>query len=79
MNDMKKDTTLRDVLLDAAQKEIRVRLIGPPNTILAEGFVAFVSDEIVGVKHQLKEDVDEFILIHNIIKVQILGESRQTY
>lgn len=79
MSEIERNTTLRNVLLNAAKEEIRIRLIGPPNVILSEGYVDFIGNGIVGMKHQLSEEADEFILICHIIKVQIIGESTQTY
>ncbi len=79
MAEIERNTTLRNVLLKAAKEKIRVRLVGPPNTILSEGFVDFIGNGIVGMKHQVSEEADEFIVTCNIIKVQMIGESSQTY
>ncbi len=79
MPEIERNTTLRNILLKAAEEKLRVRLVGPPQTILAEGFVDYIGNGIVAIKHQLNEEADEFILICNIIKVQFIGESRQTY
>ncbi len=79
MSEIERNTTLRNVLVQASKEKIRVRLIGPPNVILSEGFVDFIGNGIVGMKHQENEDADEFILICHIIKIQMLGDSSQSY
>jgi len=76
MTDFVKDATLRSVLLDAAKSGDRIRFYGPGMMIIAEGRVAFVGEDIVGLKHGDTEDADEFVSIECIIKVQILGEYR---
>ncbi|MFW9908490.1 MAG: hypothetical protein ACFFEF_07935 [Candidatus Thorarchaeota archaeon] len=79
MTEIERNTTLRNVLLKAAQEKTRVRLIGPPNTILSEGFVDFIGNGIVGMKHRISEEPDEFIVISSIIKIQMIGESHQAF
>ncbi len=76
MSDFVKDATLRSVLLDAAKSGDRIRFYGPGMMIIAEGRVAFVGEDIVGLKHGDTEDADEFVSIECIIKVQTLGEYR---
>jgi hypothetical protein len=76
MSDFEKDATLRSVLLDAARSGERMRFYGPGMMIIAEGRVAFVGEDIVGLKHGDTEDADEFVSIECIIKIQTLGEYR---
>ena len=76
MSDFEKDATLRSVLLDAAKSGERMRFYGPGMMIVAEGRIAFVGEDVVGLKHGNTEDADEFISIECIIKVQTLGEYR---
>ena len=76
MSDFEKDATLRSVLIDAAKSGDRMRFYGPGMMIVAEGRIAFVGEDVVGVKHGDTEDADEFVCIECIIKVQILGEYR---
>lgn len=76
MSDFVKDATLRSVLLDAAKSGERMRFYGPGMMIIAEGRVAFVGEDIVGLKHGDTEDADEFVSIECIIKVQTLSEYR---
>jgi hypothetical protein len=77
MSEFKKDTTLRSVLLEAAKSGERMRFYGPGMMIVAEGQIAFVGEDVVGLKHGRTEDADEFVCIECIIKIQILGEYRQ--
>ena len=76
MSEFEKDATLRSVLLDAAKSGERLRFYGPGMMIVAEGCVAFVGVDVVGLRHGDTEDADEYVSIECIIKVQILGESR---
>ena len=76
MSDFEKDATLRSVLLDAAKSGARLRFFGPGMMIVAEGCVAFVGEDVVGLKHGETNDADEFVCIECIIKVQTLGEYR---
>ena len=76
MSDFEKDATLRSVLLDAAKSGERIRFYGPGMMIVAEGRVAFVGEDVVGIRHGDTEDADEFVSLECIIKVQILGEYR---
>jgi len=76
MSDFEKDATLRSVLLDAAKSGETMRFYGPGMMIVAEGQIAFVGKDVVGLKHGKAEDVDEFVCIECIIKVQTLGEYR---
>jgi hypothetical protein len=76
MSEFEKDATLRSVLLDAAKSGERLRFYGPGMMIIAEGRIAFVGEDVVGLKHGDTEDADEFVCIESIIKVQILGEYR---
>ncbi|MGD9397937.1 MAG: hypothetical protein PVJ05_15980 [Candidatus Thorarchaeota archaeon] len=76
MSDFEKDATLLSVLLDAAKSEERIRFYGPGMMIVAEGRVAFVGEDVVGIRHGETKDADEFVSLECIIKVQILGEYR---
>jgi hypothetical protein len=76
MSEFEKDATLRSVLLDAAKSGERMRFYGPGMMIIAEGRVAFVGEDVVGLKHGDTEDADEFVSIECIIKVQTLSEYR---
>ncbi|MFX1605076.1 MAG: hypothetical protein ACFFDD_04150 [Promethearchaeota archaeon] len=67
---------MRSVLLDAAKSGERMRFFGPGMMIVAEGRIAFVGKDIVGLKHGDTEDADEFVSLDCIIKVQTLGEYR---
>jgi hypothetical protein len=77
MSEFKKDATLRSVLLEAAKSGERMRFYGPGMMIVAEGQIAFVGEDVVGLKHGRTEDADEFVCIECIIKIQVLGEYRQ--
>ncbi|MFX1483664.1 MAG: hypothetical protein ACFFCP_10830 [Promethearchaeota archaeon] len=77
MSDSERDATLRSILRDAAKSGDRLRFYGHGMMIIAEGSVAFVGKDVVGLKHGKTEEADEFISIECIIKVQILGEYRQ--
>jgi len=79
MSEIERNTTLRNILVKAAHEKVRVRLIGPPNVILSEGFVAYIGNGIVAMKHQISEEADEFILMGNIIKLQYVGDSAQSF
>jgi len=74
MSDIERDSTLKDILLEAAKAGDRLRFYGPGMMIIAEGRVAFVGEDVVGIRHGQTEDADEFVSIECIIKVQILGE-----
>ncbi|MFW9975121.1 MAG: hypothetical protein ACFFDQ_07655 [Candidatus Thorarchaeota archaeon] len=76
MSDFEKVATLRSVLLDAAKSGERMRFYGPGMMIVAEGLIAFVGEDVVGIKHSKTENADEFVCIECIIKVQTLGEYR---
>ncbi len=76
MSELEKDATLRSVLLEAAKKGDRLRFFGPGMMIVAEGRVAFVGEDIVGLKHGETKDADEYIFIECVIKIQIIGEYR---
>lgn len=76
MSDFEKDATLRSILLEAAKSGERMRFYGPGMMIVAEGQIAFVGEDVVGLKHGKTEEADEFVCIECIIKVQILGEYR---
>ncbi len=74
MSGVQNDATLTSILLEAAEQGTRVRFYGANMVILAEGFVAFVGNGIVGIKHQSKETADEFVMVGSIIKIQYLAE-----
>jgi hypothetical protein len=76
MSDFEKETTLRSVLIDAAKSGERMRFYGPGMMIIAEGRIAFVGEDVVGIKHGDTDDADEFVTLECIIKIQILGEYR---
>ncbi|MHA1136264.1 MAG: hypothetical protein ACTSSE_07240 [Candidatus Thorarchaeota archaeon] len=76
MSKLEKDATLRSVLLEVAKKGDRLRFFGPGMMIVAEGRVAFVGEDIVGLKHGDTEDADEYVCIECVIKIQIIGEYR---
>jgi hypothetical protein len=76
MSEFEKDTNLRNVLLEAAKSGERLRFYGPGMMIVAEGRVAYVGEDIVGLKHGDTEDADEYVSIECVIKVQIIGEYR---
>ena len=76
MSKFERDSTLRSVLLEAAESGERFRFYGAGMIILAEGIVAFVGDDIVGIRHYDKEKADEFVVMDCITKVQVLGEYR---
>lgn len=76
MSDFEKDATLRSVLLDAAKSGERLRFYGTGMMIVAEGRVAFVGEDVVGLRHGETKDVDEYVCIECIIKIQTLGEYR---
>jgi hypothetical protein len=44
--------------------------------IVAEGRIAFVGEDVVGIRHGDTKDADEFVCIECIIKIQFLGEYR---
>ena len=76
MTELEKDATLRSVLLEAAKKGERLRFYGPGMMIVAEGRVAFVGEDIVGLKHGDTKDADVYVCIECVIKIQIVGEYR---
>ncbi|MFW9913489.1 MAG: hypothetical protein ACFFEU_13510 [Candidatus Thorarchaeota archaeon] len=76
MSDFERDSTLRTILIEAAKSGDRLRFYSHGMIILAEGIVDFVGDDIVGIRHQDKDQADEFVLIECITKVQVLGEYR---
>jgi hypothetical protein len=76
MSEQKKDTTLRSVLLEAAKSGDRLRFFGPGMIIVAEGCVAFVGEDVVGLKHGNTDDAEEYVCIECVIKVQRIGDYR---
>ena len=76
MSEFEKETTLRSILLEAAKKEEHLRFFGPGMMIVAEGRIAFVGEDVIGLKHGDTEDADEFINIECVIKIQLIGEYR---
>ena len=76
MSKLEKDASLRSVLLEVAKKGDRLRFFGPGMMIVAEGRVAFVGEDIVGLKHGDTEDADEYVCIECVIKIQHIGEYR---
>ncbi len=76
MSEFESEANLRSILLEAAKNDDRLRFFGPGMMIVAEGRVAFVGEDIVGLKHGDTEDADEYVSIECIIKIQILGDYR---
>jgi hypothetical protein len=76
MSKFEKEATLRSILLEAAKSEERLRFFGPGMMIVAEGRVAFVGEDVVGIRHGESDDADEYVNLECIIKVQILGDYR---
>jgi len=76
MSEFENEATLRSVLLDAAKKGERLRFYGPGMMIVAEGRVAFVGKDVVGLRHGDTDDADEYICIECVIKIQLIGEYR---
>jgi hypothetical protein len=74
MSGFHSDATLRSILLEAAESGTRVRFYGANMVILAEGFVAFVGNGIVGIRHHSKEGADEFLTLASVVKIQYLAE-----
>jgi len=76
MSEFENEATLRSVLLDAAKKGERLRFYGPGMMIVAEGRVAFVGKDVVGLRHGDTDDADEYVSIECVIKIQLIGEYR---
>jgi len=76
MSEFENEATLRSVLLDAAKKNERLRFYGPGMMIVAEGRVAFVGKDVVGLRHGETDDADEYVCIECVIKIQLIGEYR---
>lgn len=76
MSDFEKDASMKSILLEAAKSEQRMRFYGPGMMIVAEGLVAFVGKDAVGIRHGKEEEPDEFISLECIIKIQAIGEYR---
>ncbi|MFW9843493.1 MAG: hypothetical protein ACFFEV_02840 [Candidatus Thorarchaeota archaeon] len=76
MSEFENEATLRSVLLDAAKNGERLRFFGPGMMIVAEGRVAFVGKDVVGLRHGDTEDADEYVCIECVIKIQLIGEYR---
>ena len=76
MSELEKETTLRSILLEAAKSGERLRFFGPGMMIVAEGRVAFVGEDIVGLRHGETDDADEYVSIECVIKIQVIGEYR---
>ena len=74
MSKLEKETSLRSVLLEAAKSGERFRFFGPGMMIVAEGKIAFVGADIVGISHGDTGDADEYVSLECIIKIQIIGE-----
>ncbi len=74
MSKFEKDADLRSVLLDAAKSGERFRFFGPGMMIVAEGRIAFVGTDIVGISHGDTGEADEYVTLTCIIKIQIIGE-----
>jgi len=67
MSELQKDAPLRSVLLEAAKKGERLRFFGPGMMIVAEGRVAFVGEDIVGLYHGETKNADEYVCIECVI------------
>ena len=76
MSKLEKEATLRSVLLETAKSGERLRFFGPGMMIVAEGRVAFVGEDIVGLYHGETKNADEYVCIECVIKIQIIGEYR---
>ena len=76
MSEIENDATMRSVLLEAAKSGERLRFFGPGMMIVAEGRVAFVGENVVGIRHGESDDADEYVSLDCLIKVQILGDYR---
>ncbi|MFW9966353.1 MAG: hypothetical protein ACFFEA_04300 [Candidatus Thorarchaeota archaeon] len=76
MSDFERDSALRTILIDAAKSGERIRFYSHGMTILAEGIVDFVGDDIVAIRHHGKEKPEEYILTECVTKVQVLEEYR---
>jgi hypothetical protein len=76
MSDFERDSTLRTILIEAAKSGDRLRFYSHGMTILAEGIIEFVGDDIIGIRHHDKDKAEEYVLIECITKVQVLGEYR---
>ncbi|MFO7836702.1 MAG: hypothetical protein R6V83_08605 [Candidatus Thorarchaeota archaeon] len=71
---VERDLTFDDILAETAKSAARIRIYGHRMAILAEGLIAYVGDNVVGIKHQDKGTATEFIRKDRIIKIQILGK-----
>jgi len=69
-----KKITLKSILKNAADEKQRIRLFGSPMSIVAEGFICEVGEDVVAIAHKQDREADEYVLIDAIIKVQKLGE-----
>ncbi len=67
--------SLESVLRWSKDTGKKLRFFGHAMVILAEALVAEVGDDIVALKHQEKEEPSEFLVMSEIVKTQILGES----
>lgn len=74
MSKFEKEDSLRTILLDGAKSGETFRFYGPGMMIVAEGKVAFVGKDVVGLTHGKTDEADEFVSLECIIKIQILGE-----
>ncbi len=76
MSDIERDSTLKDILLEAAKSGDRLRFYGPGMMIIAEGLVAFVGDGVIGIRHGEDQEADEYVVADCLVKVQVIGEYR---
>jgi hypothetical protein len=74
MSKFEKESSLRTILLDAAKSGERFRFFGQGMMIVAEGRIAFVGTDVVGISHRDDDEADEYINLECIIKLQIIGE-----
>jgi len=76
MSDFERESTLKEILLEAAKSGDRLRFYGPGMMIIAEGLVAFVGDGVIGIRHGDDQEPDEYVVADCLVKVQVIGEYR---
>ncbi len=74
MKEDKIDYSLKTILTNAARDAQRVRLIGAPLVIIADGYVTYVSREIVALSNEKDSEPNEFVNLADVIKVQLLPD-----
>ena len=76
MPDSDRNHSFKAVLLDAAKRGKTVRFFSHTGSILAEGIIADVGENVVALKHRGETEPDEFLLMSAIVKVQLIPEPR---